>query len=472
MKRKHTNKNIISALLYLWAIIFMALPMSVGAQTTGGFPNGQLGGSAPQQTEESHLKQLQDARAKLTDRQRKLKSHIEQLTQQAMLENAKSQIDTTTQGKHLQISLLTCGPGQEIYEYYGHSAIRVLRTDSTALDLVFNYGIFDFESSNFVLRFALGETDYLCVAQETENFLEHFRRKGIYVDEQILNVTQTEAQRIFDALVENVKPENCVYRYNFFFDNCATRVRNIIENNLSYKLQYPSRPTERSLRDAVHFYSHSHQWSTFGQDLLLGSQADLPASGRDLQFAPLILAQDFDNCVILDNIYQPHFFVTEKHRLIDPSPVVVSEFPLSPMATTVLLALIVIGVTIFEFRKKRIFWPLDTLLLAIQGISGAIPTFLFFFSTHPTVDSNWLIWILNPLPLVGIYWQIKGALKQKYYAYHIVAAPVIAAFLIATRFIPQYISSTLMTLALILLIRSMTSLIMYYYVRKTKAKRK
>ena len=136
--------------------------------------------------------------AALGQHQRSVRDSIGALVRREMMTHvgeSRSQVDSVS-GMRLQVSLLTCGPGPEIYEYYGHSAIRVLRTDTVDFDLVFNYGVFDFNSGNFALRFALGHTDYICAMQQTVDFVEAYRRKGIYIDEQVLNVTQAEANRL------------------------------------------------------------------------------------------------------------------------------------------------------------------------------------------------------------------------------------------------------------------------------------
>ena len=423
------------------------------------------------------LKAVQNTNTQLTDKQRQLKEKLESTISSELERQATRPRDvssgtnrtTSAGGPKLQISLLTCGPGNEVYEYYGHSAIRVLRTDSAGLDLTFNYGVFSFNTNNFALKFAMGKTDYMCVAQPTADFIDSYRSSGRYIDEQILNTTQAEAMKIYQALMENIKPENCTYRYNFLYDNCATRVRDIIEKNLNSKLQYPERPTERTFRDAIHFFCRNAQWSIFGQDLLLGGEADIPATGRDLEFAPLILEQDIDNTFVMDQSFLVHNFVLKKQRILDPSPNAVTPgFPITPSALATIFLIGGIALAFWEIRKKRIVWGVDTALLLIQGVAGFIVTFVFLFSTHPTVNSNWLVWILNPLPLIGLYWQLKGARTMRYHLYHIVAAPVIALFLIFAHAMPQHFGVAIILLALLMLVRSATNIVVWLKLRKAK----
>lgn len=414
------------------------------------------------------LQEYKNDTTRLTASQQQLRDKMLKQAELAMRSNVHNNRDSSAvSGRRLQVSLLTCGPGDEIYEYYGHSAIRVVRTDSAELDFTFNYGVFDFNSGNFALRFAMGETDYICAVQETEYFLNHYRAKGIYIDEQVLNLTQAEAERLLAALMENAKPENCVYRYNFFYDNCATRVRDMIEKCVEGKVVYPSRPTDKTLREAIYFYGHYYKWSMFGQDLLIGSDADALATGRELQFAPLILEQDFANAVVTDLMGMPYAIVRDTHRLLDMPPLKVQvAFPLSPLvvAIIVLVAGLVLGFV--EIRRRTIYWGVDTVALVAQGVAGIIVAFLFFFSTHPTVGTNWQVWVLNPLPLIGLWWQIRGARKQNYRDYHIVAAPVLLAFLIAVPFVQQRIPAATVVLVCFLLCRSIVSLVVWYLGRK------
>ncbi len=403
----------------------------------------------------------------LTSGQQALKQKMERMVTADLMNSAGDRRDDgDSVSMRLRVSLITCGQGDEMYQYYGHTAIRILRTDTTGLDLTFNYGVFDFDSDFFVWRFLLGETDYLCVAQPTDDFIAGYRRNGRYVEEQVLNMTQKEARRLLDALMDNIKPENSSYRYNFFYDNCATRVRDIIERNLDGQLQYPERPVERTMRDAVHFFCRGSLWSIFGQDLLLGAEADVPASGRELEFAPLILQQDFDFTLITDQTHLVRTFVAGKHRLLDLPPVVHAKaFPLSPFTVALILLVAVLVLGWFEYRRGRIVWPVDTALLVLQGVAGLIVTFMFFFSVHPTVGSNWLVWILNPLPLLGIVWQGRGARRKRYVAYHGVAAVVTVLFLVLSPFLPQKFGAPIIILALVLLVRNVTNILTWLKVR-------
>ena len=115
-----------------------------------------------------------------------------------------------------QISLLTCAPGDEIYSYFGHSAIRI-NDPLSGIDYVYNYGVFSFDTPHFIWRFIKGETDYMLAGQRMASFIGAYREEQRSVYEQVLNISQTEKQTLFDALLENAKKENRIYRYRHFF---------------------------------------------------------------------------------------------------------------------------------------------------------------------------------------------------------------------------------------------------------------
>ena len=192
----------------------------------------------------------------------------------------------------IRLSLLTCAPGEEIYSLFGHTAIRY-ENPSQGIDVVFNYGLFSFNTPNFIFRFSLGETDYQLGATDYERFAAEYAFFGRSVWQQTLNLTDEEKTELIRLLQENYRPENRVYRYNFFYDNCATRPRDKIEESIAGKVIYPAEPQDGShtFRDIVHQYCKGHPWARFGIDLCIGSEADQPITQRQMMFAPFYLME-------------------------------------------------------------------------------------------------------------------------------------------------------------------------------------
>lgn len=183
----------------------------------------------------------------------------------------------------IRFSLLTCGAGEEIYSLFGHTAIRY-ENFTRGIDAVFNYGIFSFNTPNFILRFTLGETDYQLGVTSYKQFAYEYTWTGRDVWQQTLNLNAEEKKKLLALLEENYLPQNRIYRYNFFYDNCATRPRDQIERAVQGTLEYAddmtSFQTGISFRDIVHQYTIGHSWARFGIDLCLGSQADKDISRR------------------------------------------------------------------------------------------------------------------------------------------------------------------------------------------------
>ncbi|MCK9312346.1 MAG: DUF4105 domain-containing protein, partial [Bacteroidales bacterium] len=213
-------------------------------------------------------------------------------------------------GEKATVSLLTASPGKEVYSQYGHTGIRIYDPDQH-FDLVFNYGLFDFNSPGFILRFVKGRTDYMVGACSYMDFLLEYQIENRAVTEQIINLTPKERNGIWYALIKNIQPENREYRYNFFFNNCSTKPRDIIIQSISGKVDFRWKGKFKSLRDEVHFFTNAYPWTQFGIDFALGAKADNPASLKSQQFAPNLLMESFSKAVILNDSAQSRPLVLE-----------------------------------------------------------------------------------------------------------------------------------------------------------------
>jgi hypothetical protein len=157
--------------------------------------------------------------------------------------------------------LLTCAPGTEIYSVYGHSALRIVNIDNGS-DVVYNWGVFDFATPHFALKFAKGRLDYMVDDTSLQNFLEEYIYEKRSVYEQKVNLEPEEIQKLLALLEENLKPENIKYRYDFFYDDCSTRIRDLLEKTIGSKLLYP--PDEKkglpTFREKVSKYQKPYPW--------------------------------------------------------------------------------------------------------------------------------------------------------------------------------------------------------------------
>lgn len=367
----------------------------------------------------------------------------------------------------LTVSLLTCSPGEETYELYGHTAIRITNSEDT-LGVVFNYGVFDFHSPHFVWRFVLGECDYLLWGEPLTVFLGQYVARGSWVMEQVLNLTPQEAARIRDSLWVECQPENRVYRYNIFRNNCTTRARDLIEGCIRGRIVYPIKFERHTFRSVLHEYTEGHPWSREGNDLLLGCEVDTVISDHDVMFAPLYLMQRLDSAMIDAGMSRYRNLVRERHLLLLPDAArqhaaaeAQPDFPLSPRALGWLLLCLGLCLAVFEWKRRSICWLVDAVLMTLQGVAGILLCFMALFSIHPGVASNWQVWVLNPIPLFFIYSVVQSDRHRQPCVYHVFAAVILVAFLILYCIIPQDFSELILPLALLLLSRAVVHLLVF-----------
>lgn len=326
----------------------------------------------------------------------------------------------------LHVSLITCGPGQEAYSVYGHTAIRV-QNARTGEDWVYNYGVFDFDQPHFVWRFVLGQTDYQLGVSRFEPFLAAYAFEGRSVEEDVLRLSQAEKQRLVALLQDNYRPEHRVYRYNFFYKNCTTQARDLIEQ-VGGPYAYPPAEARLTYRDVLHHYTASQPWLRFGQDLLVGAEADRPLDMRGQTFVPLIFQHALQRATrrLPDGSQGPAVEQTVSWvPQTAPAPMPTLLTPMVVMGCVTVLAA-VLALTQVAFRRN--WWWADAPFLAIQGLAGCLVAFLFFFSEHPGVDSNWLLAVLNPLPLLYLPCEMRRAKRRAHDLYHPVALCVIWGF--------------------------------------------
>ena len=347
----------------------------------------------------------------------------------------------------VEISLLTCQPHDEIYSLYGHTAVRYHDLRKGGLDIAFNYGVFDYRKPLFALRFVFGLTDYELGAYPYRLFQEEYRHFGSMVTEQVLNLTDEEKAALQQALAINMQDENRIYRYNYFYNNCTTKARDIIEGCIQGTLSYDDRegytPTHRQM---IHEMTKNNPWAAFGNDLLLGILADRPTDRSQQEFLPNNLMYDFDHAEIYQNgNYRP---LVKERRISVPAGIQIAKsgFPLSPLACGVILSVVGAALCFLQMRGKRLYRWWDALLMLTVGLMGIV-LFLMLFSQHPTVSLNLQILLLNPLPWFFLWKVVKGR-ATRYWGVTVVLAVL---FLLGGLF--QHYAEGIWSLALCLLLQ-------------------
>ena len=370
-------------------------------------------------------------------------------------------------GDSLRISLVTCSPGTEVYSLYGHTALRVV-DPLNGIDAVFNYGVFDYRRPNFVWRFMMGKCDYEVAAIPFRLFMEEYEVRGSSVMEQTLLLTSEEKTRLYRNLVVNVQPQNKIYRYNFLTRNCTTKARDMIEGAVDGHVVYEEAAEHHSYREFLHRYSEDYPWTETGIDLLLGAKCDTVISDRAAQFLPEQLMQYLGNAQVYDDDNNRRPLVGATIMLLLPKEQVTPETPVTPLIAGMMAFVAMVLLMLVEHRWGRMMWWIDVLLMSGQGLAGILVTMMFLFSEHPTVDSNWQVLILNPLPLLFMPWVVRCARRRKVCVYHYVNALWQTLFLAFAAWIPQCFPVLTICLALTLLTRPVSYV--RHYSREDKPK--
>ena len=358
-----------------------------------------------------------------------------------------------------KVSILTVLPGNEIYTIFGHSAIRI-NDPANGIDRVYNYGTFDFDTPFFYLKFIKGNLIYqLSVSgYEQEQAQWPYEQRTVY--EQELNISQKEKQNIFDNLEKTYNSKARYYRYDFFFDNCATRIRDIIEKSLEGKLIYDTTGySGKSFRELIHPFIEQHYWLDAGINTALGKETDQTADTQEYMFLPEFIMQIYAHARLTENTDTVNF---------TSSPKMVFEGSIKPdnkkgygkyipWSVFVFLCLL----TLYEIFQKKFYKIPDIIILFIYGLTGLVLLFFWMYSFHEALHNNSnLVWLfpLN-LPAAYIVWKNKWA-KLSYY-YSIIISVSIILLLVFQPFILQKLTIELLPLVLIILISLIRNILHY-----------
>ncbi len=349
------------------------------------------------------------------------------------------------------IYIITCAPGTESYSIYGHTALRIA-VRGTTFDRVYNWGIFDFSTPNFAYRFAKGRLDYMLGVYSYEDFLREYIAEGRSVWSQELNLTIEEKERLFELINENLKPENVRYRYDFFFDNCATRVRDIVAAAATDTVIFPvteKKRKQKSFRNLIDPCQKVLPWLDLGADMLLGLQADRKATPYDEMFLPVYLMNNMKNTVIVhDGIAEP--LTGPAEVVVDiPAEVKAGARAWVPQAVFYLVLFLVLLIT-FVLGRPKLEKAIDFILYFVYSILALLLVFTNLFSEHDALHFNLLflgINILIPVLFVFLFTHKRAVSLSR------------AAFFISLSWLPvsliagQGINPAIIPLVLIIMVR-------------------
>jgi hypothetical protein len=311
-----------------------------------------------------------------------------------------------------EISAVTAGPGKELYEKFGHSAIRI-KDPVLNLDLIYNYGVFDFNAPNFYSNFAEGKMYYLLARYDFKHFLASYKEDKRWLKQQVLNLNQVEKQQFFNYLENNARPENATYLYDPFFDNCATKIRDILKVILKDVLVLNSDKIKnnKTLRALMNEEIYWNTWGNFGINLIAGTILDKKRQQLEYTYLPDYIFKTFKNGKINREL-QVLNLVKREDLLLDFNENNKTTSLFSPLYVHILLLLIVIFITFKDVKNNRRTKSVDFTLLFTTGLIGLILTYLWLFSSHSTAPKNFnILWAFLPNLCIAFFMLKKSTKK-------------------------------------------------------------
>lgn len=352
-----------------------------------------------------------------------------------------------------EISVITCGPWQhELYSAFGHSAFRVYDPEN-GIDDAYNYGVFDFNQPNFYLNFARGYLNYKLGVYEYPRFRDYYIYYNRYVHEQRLNLTHDEKQKLYEYLMWNALPENQYYRYDYFFDNCATKIRDVVVEVFGENVRFDGSyiNTDYSFRELTDIYLTQQPWGDLGIDIGLGLPIDRQATPSEYMFLPDYIESGFNHAFIKsDGVEKP--LVKETISVYDVRDAEPEGGLPHPLLIFGVLLAIAFGITLWDFKRKKISNWFDVILFGLVGLIGLLLLSLWLFTDHHAAARNLnLLWAW-PTHLIAVVAIVARAKWLR--GYFIICEVVLGAVLLFWFLLPQDLNTSLIPVALTLLLRA------------------
>lgn len=297
--------------------------------------------------------------------------------------------------KEAKISVITCGLGNETYSYFGHTAIRVADPGNN-IDVVYNYGAFDFSTPNFVAKFAKGDLQYFVVVHSFSDFINDYTSEKRSVFEQELLISQESKQKLFDNLNTTLASEDRYYTYKFIDKNCTSMVVDVINKSLDGEIITKKGDTDKTYRSILFPYFNGHFYDQLGTSIIFGTKVD--QLGTKI-FLPFELKNSLEKTT-----FQNHPFVSKTQTLLHFE----KETP-SSWWNNVYSYLIILGFVVLAHNKV-----VDKIYLLILSFIGIFFVAVGFYSLHQELAMNYNVLLFSPLLLVLIFLSV---IKNKRWTY-------------------------------------------------------
>ena len=365
-----------------------------------------------------------------------------------------------------KFSVITCSPGPDLYSLFGHSAFRLQDTlGGKPVDVVFNYGVFDAFDDGFYVKFARGKLDYRLQAEYFEYFLEGYAQEGRGVWEQELNFTPLQKQRLFELLQANVQEDNCVYRYDFFMDNCSSRIRDMVIRAAAAEPTYRmgfrfvsldtllavnevrfNHPCKQgtTYRQAIQKYLDFQPWSDFGIDIALGQPCDRVIGDYGFMFLPDSLMREFEMAELSGQLMcgRPVEILPNRTQFE-------IDYLFAPV--TVFCVWLIVHAAI-SYRRRHVKKNLmlhEGILLGVTGLISLLVLFLWFLTDHTTTQCNWNVLWASPINLLLLFLSRKTNVVR---LAAFIQLPATIAMLVLFAWLPQSMHVATIPITLMLII--------------------
>ena len=350
-------------------------------------------------------------------------------------------------------SIITIGPYQnELYSAFGHSGVRYQNIEQ-GLDIFYNYGIFDFNQPNFYTNYVKGKLTYMVGKNQYSFYERYYSNQKRYIKEQVLNLSSEEKFFLLDYLENNVKKENRFYPYNYIFNNCSTKIRDVLELTIGEKLKFNDPPANLSYRSLIDRYLDNYKWADIGIDICLGTEIDDKSSNYNAMFLPEYLFSSLENATVGD---KKLVFETRINNLDRDQ--IVSRGIISPKIVFSIFLIIALYFSFKQIKYNNKFIYFDSLLFFLSGMVGILILFLWFFTDHISTNNLNILWAF-PLNILAPFFIIKRTDSRFLNNYMILSSFMTFLILLMWLFYPEYFNNNIMIFVLVIFMRSLTNVI-------------
>lgn len=338
----------------------------------------------------------------------------------------------------IKFSVVTIGPYEsELYSAFGHSGIRYVDKKNN-IDHFYNYGIFDFNQPNFYLNFLNGKLLYMVAKYDYRTAEKYYINEDRYIKEQVLDLNESEKILLYNILEQNIRPENRTYLYNYVYDNCATKIRDVLDNVYGESLSFTSEPEKKSFRQLMDLYLEKNKWGDLGIDICLGPEIDYDVSFDEEMFLPDYLFKGIENAV-RDGDKK----IVSKTNIINLQKEDFQSYSLSPHYIFLIFFIISIYLSFRQVKYGIKYFIFDSIYLMVSGIIGCLLVYLWFFTDHLSSYNFNIVWAMPFNIIISILILVNpNSSLVKWYMF--LYSVLLFSLLILWNWIPQNLNEILL----------------------------